>query len=317
VVVYPPRDLKDIDEWLLAVGAGAVEVGVKQASERLRKSQFSDVESDPGPPPEGRWPEGEPGNSDGAKKGPLPNGAYLWPEQTNLPAYHPPITESREEAEYRLRLSIKSFFATSARIISARREAMRQRAAALAALPTDASRKQKAAATRAVFAQVAMDYGFPSERLPRVPAQLETGAQGNGKTRLTLNEIAKLDGDFVVRKYQPTLDKAEEDLRDYKRLATEASMPGMVVRGRSAKDPLRPGHTMCDRPAVADRIARLGLSPARTICPKCPFRDACGTLRQAATIEASAIARRISCRGNTRTCPVPRRKPTSPSAMKR
>ena len=40
----------------------------------------------------------------------LPNGAYLSPSETNLPAFYPPITESREDAEYRLSLSIKGFF---------------------------------------------------------------------------------------------------------------------------------------------------------------------------------------------------------------
>ena len=43
---------------------------------------------------------------------------------------------------------------------------------------------------------------------------------------------------------------------------------------------------MCRRPAVVERAAKLGLSPALTICPGCKFATVCGTKRQERTIAA-------------------------------
>ena len=236
-----------------------------------------------------------------ADKEPLPNGAYLRPEDTNLPPFHPWITESREDAEGRLRHSIQSFFATAGHVLPARKERDRRRAALAETESSSLTPAEKAAITRRVTAEVAAAYGFPDKTLPQPAHQLETGAQGNGKTDLSLKGIAALqdavrknaptleraEEDLIVRKYAPTLERAEEDLREYRSIATEGSMPGLVVRGRSAADPLAaPGVTMCRRPAVADRAAKLGISPRLTICKGCEFFGKCGTIRQENTIAA-------------------------------
>jgi hypothetical protein len=298
---WPERrfDKSDFADILVADGAEAVRDRIQNARKPgfpdppawLLNIPFSEIvlEGNDGPQPE--------------PKEPLANGSYLLPAkpgqpaqpgETNLPAYHPPITESRKDAEYRLKLSIKSFFGTATIVRRARREATERRAEALAdleELPLDATPEQKrerahakAAITRAVFREIAEHYGF-GKRLPRVPAQLESGAQGNGKTALAINEVAKIEGAHIVHKYAPTLAKADEDLRDYRRVATEGSMPAMVVRGRSAADPLTEGKAMCWRPKVAERVAKLGLSPKLTICPSCSFQKSCGTMRQQKTIE--------------------------------
>jgi hypothetical protein len=228
-----------------------------------------------------------------ADSDPLPNGAYLRPEDTNLPAFHPPITESLEDAEHRLKHSIGSFFRTAERVLPARKERRRRRDAAIAAAMEEEGREgdlppiEKAKITRRVTEEVAADYGFPGKVLPHPSIQMESGSQGNGKSTLALAETAKLRADLTVRKYAPTLERAEEDLREYRKTATEGSHPGFVVRGRTAVDPLAAdGATMCQRPQVTERAAKLRISPSLTICPGCKLNTVCGTKRQEKTIEA-------------------------------
>jgi hypothetical protein len=208
----------------------------------------------------------------------------LFPNETHLPAYYPPVTEAREDALFRLRGSIRSFFASAVRVVTARRELGRQRDEALAREP-DATPQQKAAITRNIMRSVAADFGFNTAYVPRPERRLESGSQGDGKTTLALTEFARIDADIIGWKFAPTLAKAEEDLAQYRSLATERSAPAMVVRGRGAEDPLNPHQTMCLRHEVADRTAKLGLSPRLEICPTCPFKDECGTLCQEQTIE--------------------------------
>jgi hypothetical protein len=226
-------------------------------------------------------------------KEPLPNGAYLRPEDTNLPPLHPWITESRADAEFRLKHSIGSFRATAERVLVARQELRRRRADAIDAAMSEEGREgdltaqEKAKITRRVMAEVAAKHGFPGNIIPRPSIQMESGSQGNGKTKLSLVETAKIKADLIGHKYAPTLERAAEDLREYRKVATEGSMPGMVVRGRTAIDPLAAdGATMCRRPAVTERAAKLGISPRQTICPGCPLFNKCGTIRQEKTIAA-------------------------------
>ena len=151
--------------------------------------------------------------------------------------------------------------------------------------------KEKARITRRVTAEVAAEYGFGGKTIPRPPKMLVSGSQGTGKTKLALEGVAEFPADQVVRYYAPTLAKAEEALRDYRRIATADSMPGMVVRGRGAADPRAPisgpgsnNVQMCRRFKAVERAARLGVLVRKTICPGCKYKTVCGTLAQEVAI---------------------------------
>ena len=140
---------------------------------------------------------------------PLPNGAYLRPEDTNLPAFHLPITESRADAEHRLKHSISSFFRTAERVLTARKERQRRRDAAIEAAMMAEGREgdltaiEKAAITRKETAEVAAEYGFPGKTIPQPARQLETGSQGNGKTDLSLTGAASIRATFPPKYRRP------------------------------------------------------------------------------------------------------------------
>jgi hypothetical protein len=55
---------------------------------------------------------------------------------------------------------------------------------------------------------------------------------------------------------EPTFDKAVEEYDAYLADARPSSPPAMLIRGRDRKDPLRPGHFMCDRHKAAKRSRR-------------------------------------------------------------
>jgi hypothetical protein len=61
-------------------------------------------------------------------------------------------------------------------------------------------------------------------------------------------------------------------------------LPAMVIRGRPAPDPKQAFRAMCPRHAAVGHAARSGISPSRSICPGCRFKDACGSMRQKAAV---------------------------------
>ena len=169
-------------------------------------------------------------------------------------------------------------------MLTARQELRRRRDAAIADT-IDLTAIEKAAVTRRIMGEVAALFGFGGTVIPRPSIQMESGAQGNGKTHLSLTEVAAIRADLTVRKYAPTLAQAMEDAAKYRRIATEGSMPGFVVRGYGAEDPLAPpGTKMCPRFKVTERLMKLGFSPAQTICPGCKLATTCGRKRQDRTI---------------------------------
>jgi hypothetical protein len=113
---------------------------------------------------------------------------------------------------------------------------------------------------------------------------LLSGSQGIGKTTHALRFIARIRTPLAIHVYLPTLTKAEEALRDYERLAAGRGLPAMVVRGLGAPDPDQPERSMCHRAAAATAIAKLGMSPRRSICEGCPLTSHCGSQRQSRKI---------------------------------
>ena len=122
-----------------------------------------------------------------------------------------------------------------------------------------------------------------------VPAKarlLISGSQGTGKTRAALQAVAGIREPISVWITQPTTSKAVEVATDYAGMAGDASLPALVVRGRSSLDPDGDGEQrMCRRHEVAERVASAGLSVKKCICLKCHLKDECGYLRQDAAIE--------------------------------
>ena len=207
----------------------------------------------------------------------------LHPGLTGLPAYYPAVTEPLEDALRRLDGIINTFIADAVVIAAARHDVTQRRADALRDVE-DPTPADKMRLTKQIKREVAARYGFAKGKLPRQEHKLLTGAQAVGKTTIALKAIARIEESITVRKYAPTLEKAEEDLRDYRRYAAEHSMPAMVVRGRGASDPQREGEAMCPRHKVVNRAAQLGLAPRKSICPSCKLNKVCGTLRQESNI---------------------------------
>lgn len=260
---WPQRrhDGSDFNDLLKADGSAAVAIRIELALLEPRRDRRTDT-----PPPGARRLVGVPGHT-----------------HTRLPPYHPFVTEPRAVALARQDAEIRGTVALGARIGAARREVERRRRAELEAMP-EATPAQRGAVTRRLIAEVAGAAGF-GRRLPPPPRVLMTGAMGTGKTRAGLSAIAAIRAPLSVWVTEPLTAKSEENLVDYRRVATEGSLPAIVVRGRSALDPTRPGMRMCRRAEVAERMARAGISVRRALCPACPVRDACGYLEQSAEIE--------------------------------
>ena len=96
---------------------------------------------------------------------------------------------------------------------------------------------------------------FGLDRLPKQGERvLVRGGQGTGKSRTTAEQIASARGrDVVIWWLVPTLEKAEEQAREYAALASADSMTARVVRGRGAPDPRNPNEAMCPRHEVVNR----------------------------------------------------------------
>jgi hypothetical protein len=208
--------------------------------------------------------------------------------KAGLPTYYPAPMEDGDAALARQRASIERTLRDGARLAAARREVMTRRAATLAQMG-ETTPGQRGAVTRRIIREVAGERGYGT-RLPRPARHLITGSQASGKTTTAYQTIASLGSPLVVRLFEPTLEKAEEIANDYRKGATAASLPVMVVRGRSAIDPRRPEHRMCDRSEAADAVARDGRSVIEHLCRGCKFATDCGDQRQRATIASMAAS---------------------------
>src|SRR5919106_515056 len=144
-------------------------------------------------------------------------------------------------------------------------------------------RRRKAAITRHVRKQVLAELGL--DGLPRRGERtLVTGAQGTGKSRTCAETIAGLPGgDLSFWWLVPSLEKAEEQVREYNRIRFTDSLLGRVVRGRGALDPrTEDGDAMCPRHKVVNRAAAMGVKVQKVICDNgCSLRFSCGFQRQA------------------------------------
>jgi hypothetical protein len=146
-------------------------------------------------------------------------------------------------------------------------------------------RRRKAAIRRQIKREVLAEFGL--DKLPNQgDRKLVTGAQGTGKSRETAAAIAELPPGAVIWWTVPTLDKAEEQIAEYRRLATAASMSSMVVRGRGAGDPQQTGEAMCPRHRVVNRAAALGVDVQKDICDGgCSLLRQCGFQRQSRALK--------------------------------
>jgi hypothetical protein len=117
------------------------------------------------------------------------------------------------------------------------------------------------------------------DKLPREGERtLINGGQGTGKSRTLAEKVAELpSSDVVLWWLVPTLEKAEEQVAEYARVARAQSMPARVVRGRGAPDPLHEGEKMCPHHLVVNRAASMGVDVQEVICDGgCPLRRECG-----------------------------------------
>ncbi|MGK0258761.1 MAG: hypothetical protein ACI96M_002194 [Candidatus Azotimanducaceae bacterium] len=74
---------------------------------------------------------------------------------------------------------------------------------------------------------------------------------------------------------------------DFQAQLQAAGYQAEVYKGRDQEDCMSPGHSMCRRHIDAREVERSGCSVSETLCTQrgvhCPFRDVCGTRRQART----------------------------------
>lgn len=214
--------------------------------------------------------------------------------RNRLPAYHPASTEPRPAALARQDRTIEDWHRKGAKLVRARKEA-EERARAIIeaaglnddALKGDLTDRQiaarKAVISRRVNKEVAAKYGL--ERLGGSgPRLLVTGSQGSGKSAANAKGVASQDSGTVVWWTVPTIDKAQEQAREYQAVTHPGSPAALVVRGRGQDDPEQPGKAMCPRHRVVNRAAARGVEVRKKICKVCPLRDQCGYLKQEARI---------------------------------
>ena len=221
-------------------------------------------------------------------------GAEQHDRRSCLPAYYPVPSEPRDAALGRQRRVIGDWYRNGAKLVRARKEAAERTQAIVAAsglndnaLNPDLTDRQiaarKAVISRRVNKEVAAKHGL--KRLGGKGSRLLlTGSQGSGKSRAAAEEIAGLDRDMVVWWTVPTIDKAEEQAGEYRKLTRPGSPTALVVRGRGQDDPQQPGKAMCPRHKVVNRAASRGIEVRKKICKVCPLKDRCGYLKQEAQI---------------------------------
>lgn len=264
------KTLNRLVEALLARG---VDVRVTDTPHRREGYDLNDVHQD-----------------DGAKvvrdlvlNAPRPEGG---PRPPSLGPYFAGPTEGRDFAKHRQDKAIREWFTRASAAASANKDVVERRNQALADQgfldPRHASQRVQAGATRAATVEVLAETGLSRADLRHGVRMMVTGAQGSGKTRAVLEGVAGLADDrLTVGLYVPTLDKADEALRDYRtKYRAPDSPPAMVVRGRAAPVPGSARETMCQRHEVATKVAALGGKVDDLLCQKCPFRDGCAYLAQ-------------------------------------
>ncbi len=208
------------------------------------------------------------------------------PRPPSLKPYFAGPTEGRDFAKHRQDRTIREWFARASAVASAHKDIAERRNQALDDQgfvdPRHAPARVQAAATRAATDEVLAETGLTRPDLRHGARMMVTGAQGSGKTRAVLEGVAGLADDrLTVALYVPTLDKADEALRDYRgQHRAPDSPPAMVVRGRAALVPGSARDTMCRRHEVATKVAALGGKVDDLLCQKCPFRDGCAYLAQ-------------------------------------
>ena len=144
---------------------------------------------------------------------------------------------------------------------------------------------------RRIRDQFGLDY-LPASRVTEstpISRVLLSGAAGVGKTAACVGRddkpgILHSAGGLVSAVLEPDHGMAAQAAADYEGNAPPEAPPSVIVRGRNAPDPDRPGATMCRLGAVAGRLAAAGVSVRDALCEKCPFRDDCSYLRQEAQL---------------------------------
>jgi hypothetical protein len=187
-----------------------------------------------------------------------------------LPAYYPGPTEPADQALHRQKEAISDFIASEVRMCEARRE-VEQQVLAEVALNPDMTPAEKGKATRKAKKIVAAERGLDCIR--KGDRLLITGNQGSGKTQTVLKALSELRLSWMrVTMTVPMLDKAEEALAAYSRLAGPHSLPGKVIRGRSAPVSKGSDERMCPRHEVVNKLAAAGVEIRKKICADCPLR---------------------------------------------
>ncbi|WP_377805899.1 toprim domain-containing protein [Azospirillum sp. A29] len=213
-------------------------------------------------------------------------GAVPWRDVCCALPYYPAPTEPRDAALDRQRATIRTFFESEAPQSAFRQELQRRFEAFREADRAkrgwtdfnDLSSRELAAARRHLRRNLISEMGLRPRRSGR--RLLLTGSQGSGKSSAAAAEIAGITQALIVWWVVPTLAKAEEQAADYHRRAEAGSMPVMVIRGRSSRNPEHVGKAMCPRHMIVERAGQHGINARVDICPKCPLRDECGYLRQ-------------------------------------
>lgn len=206
-----------------------------------------------------------------------------------LPAYYnAPLMPARDARRLQAKV-IREFISDEAQMAVAR-EMARQRSEDEAAQNANLTPAQKGKITRRHKRDVARMFGL--ESLRNGHRMLVTGSQGTGKSSDSLKAIAKLNIPWLRIVFTlPTVEKAWEAMVQYNGYRRANSLPAYVVRGRGAyeQQPDEAGirlndDRMCPRYKTVNRAAAMRLAPRQTICPTCPFRHTCGSLKQEADL---------------------------------
>jgi hypothetical protein len=202
-----------------------------------------------------------------------------------LPAYYPGPTMQRDEALELQRQTIRDTILQGAQRAHIQKQIIKHRDDDLARLdPSQITPQVKSIFMRRAIRIVLADYVM--KKLPKPRKVLITGSQGSAKTANAIRTVSEIAQNVIVWLTVTNLAKAEENARDYRNLSSAASMPVYVVRGRTQLDPQIEGKRLCWRSDITHRAAVRGISVREIICPACPFKHQCGSMRQEREIKA-------------------------------
>lgn len=208
----------------------------------------------------------------------------------SLPAYYPAPSEPLEVALRRQNDTIIANIWDGA----TRRDLEKEWRRRVEELEADMTPAQKGALARRIKRDLMAACSVSALQM-RPRRELVSGAQGTGKTQTYLGAIAAITAPVFVVTRLPDHRMAEQAARDYATVGGPDSMPHMIVRGRSAPDPLTKaeGRPMCPRHEVADRAALRGAPDnGATQTPGC--RSAPSVAIRANSLPRRADARRFS-----------------------